>query len=72
MKVSSFQKWIYATSRRLNRLIEAFDEYILALASNILPLIRAGHPEVVVTLIKIAEVEGREDEKVCRHMSLTV
>jgi exocyst complex component 3 len=49
---------------RLVTLIEAFDEYILALARNILPIIRAGHPEVIVKLIKIAEVEGREDEKV--------
>lgn len=49
---------------RLVVLIEAFDEYILALARNILSVIRAGHPEVVVKLIKIAEVEGREDEKV--------
>jgi exocyst complex component 3 len=49
---------------RLNNLIEAFDEYILDLARNILPLVRAGHSGVVVKLIKIAEVEGREDEKV--------
>jgi exocyst complex component 3 len=49
---------------RLNRLIEAFDEYILALAGNVLPLVRAGHPEVIIKLVKIAEVEGREDEKV--------
>jgi exocyst complex component 3 len=49
---------------RLNKVIEAFDEYILALARNMLPLVRAGHPEVIVKLIKIAEIEGREDEKV--------
>ncbi|KAI0918015.1 hypothetical protein AcW1_007000 [Taiwanofungus camphoratus] len=48
---------------RLTRLIEAFDEYILALARNILSIVRAGNPEVVVKLIKIAEIEGREDEK---------
>lgn len=50
---------------RLNKVIEAFDEYILALARNMLSLVRAGHPEVIVKLIKIAEIEGREDEKVC-------
>lgn len=49
---------------RLNKVIEAFDEYILALAGNVLPLVRANRPEVIVKLIKIAEVEGREDEKV--------
>ncbi|KAF9005961.1 exocyst complex component sec6 [Cyathus striatus] len=48
---------------RLNNVITAFDEYIIELARNILNLVRAGHPEVVVRLIKIAEVEGREDEK---------
>lgn len=48
---------------RLTNVIEAFDEYILALARNVLNLVRAGHSEVVVKLIKIAEVEGREDEK---------
>lgn len=48
---------------RLNRVIEAFDEYIQALAKNILSLVRAGHPEVIVKLMKIVEIEGREDEK---------
>jgi exocyst complex component 3 len=49
---------------RLNRLIDAFDAHILSLARNILPLVRGGHTDVVVKLIKIAELEGREDEKV--------
>ncbi|KAK7030692.1 exocyst complex component Sec6 [Favolaschia claudopus] len=48
---------------RLNNVIEAFDQYIIGLASNILELVREGHSDVVVKLIKIAEVEGREDEK---------
>ncbi|KZT27901.1 exocyst complex component Sec6 [Neolentinus lepideus HHB14362 ss-1] len=48
---------------RLTKLIKSFDEYILDLARNILPLIRAGHSEVVVKLVKIAEIEGKEDEK---------
>lgn len=51
---------------RLNKVIEAFDEYILALARNVLNIARARHPEVIVKLIKIAEIEGREDEKVRR------
>lgn len=49
---------------RLNKVIAEFDEYVLQLARNILNLIRAGHSDVVVKLIKIAEVEGKEDEKV--------
>lgn len=53
---------------RLNSLIEAFDEHIFELARNVLPLVRAGSSEVVVKLIKIAEVEGREDEKVCQNI----
>lgn len=48
---------------RLNKVIEAFDEYILALARNMLSLVRAGHPEAIVKLIKIVEIEGWEDEK---------
>ncbi|KIJ65127.1 hypothetical protein HYDPIDRAFT_88792 [Hydnomerulius pinastri MD-312] len=48
---------------RLSRLIEDFETYIIDLAHNILPLVRAGYPEVVVKLIKIAELEAREDEK---------
>ncbi|KAF8430629.1 hypothetical protein L210DRAFT_3026859 [Boletus edulis BED1] len=35
----------------------------MELARNILPLVRAGFPDVVFKLIKIAEFEGREDEK---------
>ncbi|KAK0488729.1 exocyst complex component Sec6 [Armillaria novae-zelandiae] len=48
---------------RLNTVIEQFDEYILQLAAHVLDIIRAGYPDVVVRLIKIAEIEGREDEK---------
>ena len=49
---------------RLNKLIHAFDEYILDLSRNILPIVRAGHPDVVVKLLKIVDLEGKEDEKV--------
>ncbi|KAF8547481.1 exocyst complex component Sec6 [Imleria badia] len=48
---------------RLSQLIVDFETYLMDLARNILPLVRAGHPDVVVKLIKIAEFEGREDEK---------
>lgn len=49
---------------RLNKFVEQFEEYFAALSQNILPLVRAGHTEVVVKLVKIAEIEGKEDEKV--------
>lgn len=49
---------------RLTQLIVDFETYLMDLARNILPLVRAGHPDVIVKLIKIAEFEGREDEKV--------
>lgn len=49
---------------RLSKLITAFDEYILDIARNILPIVRAGFPDVIVKLMKIVEIEGREDEKV--------
>jgi len=49
---------------RLTTVIEAFDEHWVELCRNILSLARAGHPEVIVKIIKIAEVEGKEDEKV--------
>lgn len=61
----SSQQTLARWFERLNNVIAAFDEYILELARNVLNLVRAGHPDVVVKLIKIAEVEGREDEKVC-------
>ncbi|VDC01385.1 unnamed protein product [Peniophora sp. CBMAI 1063] len=48
---------------RLVAVIEAFDEYILELARNILPIARAKFPMTLVKLTKIAEIEGREDEK---------
>ncbi|KAF8142130.1 exocyst complex component Sec6-domain-containing protein [Boletus edulis] len=48
---------------RLSQLIVDFETYLMELARNILPLVRAGYPEVVVMLIKIAEFEGGEDEK---------
>ena len=55
---------------RLVAVIEAFDEYILELARNILPIARAKFPMTLVKLTKIAEIEGREDEKVDNMISL--
>jgi exocyst complex component 3 len=52
---------------RLTGLIEAFNEYIVELSRNILFLARSGHLEVIVKIVKIAEVEGKEDEKVIFH-----
>ena len=54
---------------RLTRVIEAFDEYFIGLCRNMLSLARAGHPEVIVKIVKITEVEGKEDEKVSRNIS---
>ncbi|KAG6891226.1 hypothetical protein C0995_008478 [Termitomyces sp. Mi166 len=56
---ATLQRWF----ERLNQVITAFDDYILELSRNILPIVRAGYPDVVVRLMKIAEVEGKEDEK---------
>ncbi|KAG6829884.1 hypothetical protein H0H92_003153 [Tricholoma furcatifolium] len=56
---ATLQRWF----ERLNQVIAAFDEYVLELAKNILSIVRAGYPDVVVRLIKIAEMEGKEDEK---------
>ena len=53
-------KWF----ERLNKFVEEFDEYLFTLARNILPIVRAGYPQAIVKLVKIAEMEGKEDEKV--------
>lgn len=50
---------------RLNNVIEGFDQYFIGLAHNILNLVQEGRRDVVVKLLKIAEIEGREDQKVC-------
>jgi exocyst complex component 3 len=49
---------------RLTGIVEAFDEYLIELSRNILSLARAGHPGVIVKIVKIAEVEEKGDEKV--------
>lgn len=60
-------------ARRFERLFEyvkEFEDYYATLCHNVLPLAREGYPSVVVKLIKIAEIEGKEDEKV-RNMYIT-
>ena len=49
---------------RLNKFIEDFDEYFADLGRSLLLLVRAGRADVVVKVVKIAEIEGKEDEKV--------
>ena len=61
---ATLAKWF----ERLNKIISAFDAYILDLAQNILPLVRAHQEGVVIKLIKIAEVEGRADERVSKFL----
>ena len=56
----TLSKWF----ERLDKFIEDFDGYFASLSKNILPIVRAGHSEVVVKIVKIAELEGKEDEKV--------
>ena len=53
---------------RLDKVIAEFDQYIGELSHNVLPIVRAGHPEVIVKLCKIAEIEGAEDQKACRFI----
>lgn len=47
---------------RLSQLIVDFESYLMDLARNIPSLVHAGYPDV--KLVKIADFEGREDEKV--------
>lgn len=65
-KKASSDARIYLVRRfeRLHTVIEQFDQYIINLAGNVLDIVREGNGHVIVRLIKIAEMEGREDEKV--------
>lgn len=49
---------------RLDGVIKDFEEYLFEMASNVLEIVREGNGTAIVKLIKIAEMEGREDEKV--------
>jgi len=63
---ATLAKWF----ERLNKIISVFDAYTLELAQNILPLIRAHREDVVIKLIKIAEVEGKADERVRKTLEI--
>lgn len=49
---------------RLDGVIKEFEVYLSDMAGNLLDIVRAGNGTAIVKLIKIAEMEGREDEKV--------
>lgn len=49
---------------RLDGVIKEFEEYLNEMAEHLLDIVRAGNGTAIVKLIKIAEIEGREDEKV--------
>ncbi|KAF8329478.1 exocyst complex component Sec6 [Cantharellus anzutake] len=48
---------------RLDGVIQSFDEYIIMMGENLLEIARAGYPNAIVKLVKIVEIEGKEDEK---------
>ena len=56
---TSLARWF----ARLDKVIADFDEYIVQLARNVLNLVRSGDADVVVKLLKIADIEDKEDEK---------
>ncbi|KAE9387240.1 exocyst complex component Sec6 [Gymnopus androsaceus JB14] len=64
-KKASSDARIYLTRRfeRLHAVIEQFDRYIIDLASNVLDIVREETAMSLSGLVKIAEMEGREDEK---------
>ncbi len=49
---------------RLDKLVDAFDEYILHLSRNILPSFARVIPDATVKVMKVIEAKGPEDEKV--------
>ena len=55
----------------LNKELAAFDEWLWDMSRNVLPIVRAGQGSVIVRLVKIAEFEGRADEKVRSYISLS-
>lgn len=50
--------------QRLDNVIKEFEVYLVDIAGNMLEIVREGNGTAIVKLIKIAEIEGREDEKV--------
>lgn len=57
------QKALARRFERLSNFIEAFEQYIIGLARNIILIVGAGNAHVIVMLMKIVEIEGHEDEK---------
>ncbi|KAI5478010.1 exocyst complex component sec6 [Pseudohyphozyma bogoriensis] len=57
------KKTLEAYFERLGETVEAFEAHYFHLASELLPLARAGNANVAVRIAKIAEVEGARDQK---------
>ena len=49
---------------RLDSVIKGFEEYLSDMAGHVLEIVRAGNGTAIVKLVKIADMEGKEDEKV--------
>jgi exocyst complex component 3 len=49
---------------RLDSVIKGFEEYLSDMAGHVLEIVRTGNGTVIVKLVKIAEMEGKEDAKV--------
>jgi len=56
-------KWF----EKLDRVGETFERWLWEISKNVVELARRGNGGTVVRLLKIIEVEGREDEKVSRE-----
>ncbi|KAF8318667.1 exocyst complex component sec6 [Clavulina sp. PMI_390] len=48
---------------RLDNVVKEFEAYLFEMAAHLLEIVREGNGTAIVKLIKIAELEGREDEK---------
>ena len=49
----------------LDKLGEDFERWLWDISRNVVELARRGNGGTVVRLLKVVEVEGKEDEKVC-------
>jgi len=55
---------VKAYFEKLDKVVRDFDAWIWELSGMVLELVREGRMDTVVKILKICEVEGREDEKV--------
>lgn len=55
---------VKAYFEKLDKVVRDFDAWIWELSGMVLELAREGRMDTVVKILKICEVEGREDEKV--------